>query len=86
MTHRIEWQPNARAGRVLWCDPPDPAWEAGPRVRVDSLAVGQRFLAVDGRRYQYERRDGALSGVYHVVGDNGHNTCFAGCAEVVVLP
>jgi len=35
--------------------------------------------------FTYERRDGALSGVYHVVDDTGRQTSFAGCAEVVVL-
>lgn len=58
-------------------------WQVGPRVRVDSLAVGARFLACDGVVYTYERRDGAKCGVHHVVGDNGKRTAFAGCAEVV---
>jgi hypothetical protein len=64
----------------------DPAWEAGTRVRIEKLRVGERFLAIDGKHYTYDRRDGALSGVYHVTCDDGTRTAFAGCAEVVVQP
>jgi len=62
-----------------------PRWKTGPRVPVDTLRKGQRFLAYDGCAYAYDRVDGASSGVHHVTGDNGHRTCFAGCAEVVLL-
>ena len=60
-------------------------WEKGPRVRVDSLKPGQRFLSMSNGCFTYERRDGALSGVYHVVDDAGGRTSFAGCAEVVMI-
>jgi hypothetical protein len=58
-------------------------WLDGPRVRVDSLKPGDPFIAVNGERYTYVRRDGALSGAHHVVDADGVKTCFAGCAEVV---
>lgn len=58
-------------------------WLDGPRVRVDSLRHGDKFIAVNGARYTYERRDGALSGAYHVTDTDGRKTWFAGCAEVV---
>ena len=60
-------------------------WTRGPRVRVDSLRKGERFLSIDGARFTYVRPDGALSGVHHVVGDDGVTTCFAASAEVVPL-
>jgi len=55
------------------------------RVRVDALKPGARFQAIDGVRYTYERRDGALSGVFHVTAADGSHTAFAGCAEVLLL-
>jgi hypothetical protein len=63
---------------------PDPRWTHGPRARIDTLHHGQRFLAYDGRTYTYLRKDGALSGVHHVLSEAGESTCFAGCAEGVV--
>lgn len=62
----------------------DPVWEQGPRVRVDSLRKGDEFLDIQGGRWVYERKDGALSGALWVTNDTGFKTCFAGCAEVVV--
>ena len=70
-----------------------PQWEAGPRVRVDSLRQGVRFLSHNGATYVYERVDGALKGVHHVARQNyvtgggavDVKTTFAGIAEVVVL-
>jgi hypothetical protein len=63
---------------------PAPEWQNGPRVRVDTLRKGQRFIAYDGVTYTYERIDGALSGVHHVTDGQGRRTCFAGCAEGVL--
>ena len=54
-------------------------------VRVDTLAPGQRFIDIQGSMWTYLRRDGALSGVYHVKNAEGHLTAFAGCAEVEVV-
>lgn len=51
---------------------------------MDSLRRGQRFLSYDGEEWTYERRDGALDGVHHVV-DGDRRTIFSGCAEVVLL-
>jgi hypothetical protein len=58
-------------------------WKRGPRVRVDTLKRGDRFVASDGLIYTYVRPDGALSGVHHVEGPSGEKTSFAGCAEGV---
>jgi hypothetical protein len=66
---------------------PAPRWSAGPRVRLDSLTVGDRFLAYDGAAYTvigwYLDR---IGGCPRVVGDDGAVTMFAGCAEGVILP
>jgi hypothetical protein len=62
----------------------DRVWNRGPRVRVDTLRKGAAFVAIDGKRYTYERKDGALSGYHHVVSADGSKTGFAGSAEVVL--
>jgi hypothetical protein len=64
---------------------PYDAWKTGPRVRVDALRRGQRFLSIDGKLFAYERVDGASPGVHHVVADGGERTAFAACAEVVLV-
>jgi hypothetical protein len=64
---------------------PDPVWEAGPRVRLDSLAIGDAFLAMDGARYRivawYKDRPRDCPIVEPI--DGGARTMFAGCAEGV---
>jgi hypothetical protein len=60
-------------------------WPPAGAVRVDTLQRGDRFQCMQGGTYTFERVDGALSGVYHVVQDDGFRTCFAGCAEVILL-
>lgn len=62
---------------------PHETWKAGPRVRVDTLRKGDRFIAADGIVYEYVRVDGALSGVHHVTGPGEEKTSFAGCAQGV---
>jgi hypothetical protein len=60
-----------------------PVWRDSARVRMDTLRRGDRFIAIDGDGYTYDRVDGASSGVHHVTCDDGARTSFAGCAEVV---
>jgi hypothetical protein len=62
-----------------------PRWLLGPRVRVDSLRKGERFMSSQGERFAYVRPDEARSGVHHVIGDDGSLTSFAASAEVVPL-
>ncbi len=50
--------------------------------RIDSLSKGDKFTCASGDHYVFERVDGALSGVFHVVDSDGRKTSFAGCAEV----
>jgi hypothetical protein len=62
---------------------PTPSWLAGPRTRVDELRSGQQFAAYDGKVYTFTGR--SLGGAYFVTPADGRDeTCFAGCAEVVV--
>lgn len=72
-------------------------WAKGPRVRIETLRKGDKFIAVTGRTYTYVRKDDALSGVHHTVDVffwGVHHTVdaffcqaqFAGCAEVVPCP
>lgn len=63
----------------------DVRWEQSARVRMDTLSRGDRFLDCQGSEWTYVRRDGALSGVHHVRNARDEKTCFAGCAEVVLL-
>lgn len=51
---------------------------------MDTLKHGQQFTCASGDFYTYLRRDGALSGVHHVRRHDGHDTTFAGCAEVTL--
>lgn len=60
-----------------------PIWMDGPRVRIDTLRRGDRFVSIDGEEWTYIRIDGALSGVHHVGNDAGERASFAGCAEGV---
>jgi len=64
-----------------------PTWTAGPRVRLDSLKVGDAFMAMNGERYRivawYKDRPGECPIVDPI--DGGSRTMFAGCAEGVVL-
>lgn len=53
-------------------------------VRVDSLRRGDLFVAADGTRWTYERRDSANHGAHHAVRDDGHRSAFAGCADVTL--
>ena len=62
---------------------PDAVWQAGPRVRVETLKRGDKFRAIDGMVYTYDRVDGASSGVHHVTSITSGPTSFAGCAEGV---
>lgn len=62
-----------------------PRWLLGPRVRVDSLRKGERFLSSHGERFTYARPDGARSGVHQVFAEDGSLTSFAASAEVVPL-
>lgn len=62
---------------------PDPRWDAGPRVRVDTLRHGDRFLDSDGHEWVYDRAHSSC-GVHCVDGERGA-TLFAGCAEVVLV-
>ena len=50
--------------------------------RMDTLKKGDKFTCASGRHYTFNRRDGALSGVFHVIQSSGYETFFAGCAEV----
>ena len=59
----------------------DPKWEAGPRVRIDTMRKGDVFTDICGDVWTYVRRDGVSSGVCHVMSPGGVVTCFAGCAE-----
>ena len=63
----------------------DPKWEAGPRVRVDAMKRGDQFTDISGNTWTYVRKDGALSGAHHVVSPSGEQTCFAGCAEGLMV-
>jgi hypothetical protein len=65
---------------------PDAIWQAGPRVRVDTFKRGDRFRAIDGMVYTYDRVDGVSKGVHHVTSMTGAPTSFAGCAEGVKQP
>jgi hypothetical protein len=62
---------------------PDERWLAGPRVRVDELSRSDAFTCINGQRWTYVRKDGALSGVHHVRREDGFESSFAGCAEVI---
>lgn len=73
-------------GRIDRIDPREiraSQWAKGPRVRIDTLRRGQRFLDIEGTAWTYDRIDGALSGVHHVHNVKGAS-CFAGCAEVLL--
>lgn len=57
------------------------------KVRMDTLKAGDRFRCCQGMVWTYERRDGASSGVHHVIReDDGSKNMFAGCATVQLLP
>lgn len=65
---------------------PDPRWEAGPRVRLDSLRPGQRFMDYTGNVFVIDRY-GWPPDCPHVRHDDGSDgPLFAGCAEGVPLP
>lgn len=61
-------------------------WKNGPRVRMDSLKKGQRYRDMVGRTFTYEAVDDKYSGAHHSLDEDGKDTVFAGCAEVVLLP
>lgn len=62
------------------------AWETKPgNVRVDALRHGDRFTAINGQEYEYDRVDGSSSGVHWVNGTHGARTCFGGSALVTPL-
>jgi hypothetical protein len=64
----------------------DPRWTKGPRVRIDTMRKGARFVSIEGEVWVYERLDGALSGAHHVKSEDGAKSAvFAGCAEGVLL-
>ena len=41
---------------------PCPRWKKGPRVRIDTLRKGDRFLSIDGATFTYERAVKYLEG------------------------
>ena len=58
-------------------------WEARTdTVRVGSLRGGQKFMAVDGKIYRFEREH---CGAHVVTDEHGETNWFAGCADVVPL-
>jgi hypothetical protein len=51
-------------------------------VRMDQLLVETKFQDQSGKRGIFIRQHGANSGAYICRHDNGHETTYAGCAEV----
>lgn len=62
----------------------DPRWEAGPRVRIDKMRLGSRFVSKYSGTWRLAREH-ASRGVFYAVTDDGHEDVFAGCAEGVVV-
>lgn len=64
----------------------DATWKKGPRVRLDSLKVGDMFLAADGAVYRvtgwYKDRPGDCPHAVNI--ETNKETLFAGSAEGVL--